>query len=199
MGRKNKNAAKRKAPPLPPSIELDAPTAEQMRQAEYHRDEIIHAETFTRATVHRIRQVSSLRKLLDDRQINDKQHFAAQQIAFVAERIERNAAVQCASLEARVDCSGSGRDVLVERLSIARLERTYGLWRTRIAMPRRMIIDMVLADRALFATARKYGVGWPRAKRLLCNALDMWTDLHRKTCDEVSQEDLDKAQVRACA
>ncbi len=180
-------------------IERGAPTAEQERHARYVKEEIVHAETFTRATVHRVRQASSLRKLLDDGQITDAQFYAAEQIAFVAEMIERNVAVRCASLETRVDCAGSSRNALVERLGAARMEAVYTQWRTSIAMPRRMIIDMVLQDRGLFATARLYRVGWPRAKRLLGNALDRWDELMQRAYKEIKQEDLERAQARACA
>lgn len=181
------------------AVERGAPTAEQEQHAQYVREEIVHAETFTRATVHRIRQASSLRKLLDDGQITDAQFYAAEQIAYVAEMIERNVAVRCASMEARVDCSGSSRNALIERLGVARMEAVYTQWRTSIAMPRRMIVDMVLEDRGLFATARLYRVGWPRAKRLLANALDRWDELMQRAYKEIKQQDLDLAHARACA
>lgn len=166
---------------------------------DYHYDDIIHVESFTRATVHRIRQQSSIRKLLDDGQITDEQFYAAQSIARVAEMIQRNVSVRCASLEARVDCAGSGRDILVERLGAVRMEAVYTKWRTSIAVPRRMIVDMVLEDRSLFTTARVHGVGWPRAKRLLGDALDRWNDLMERARKDIDQDDVDRAHARACA
>lgn len=175
------------------------PNAYQRAHADYHRQEIIHVETFTRATVHRIRQQSSLRKLLDDGQLTEDQFYAAGAIAHVAEMIERNVAVRCASLEARVDCSGSARNILLERLGQVRAEAVYTKWRTSIAMPRRMVVDMVLEDRSLFTTARVHGVGWPRAKRLLRDALDHWNDLWERALKEIDQDDLDWAHARACA
>lgn len=178
---------------------IDGPNAEQRNHAVYHEDDIIHVETFTRATVHRIRQQSSMRKLLDDGQITAGQYYAAQSIAHVAEMIQRNVSVQCASLEARVDCAGSGRDILVERLGMVRMEAVYTKWRTSIAMPRRMVVDMVLEDRSLFTTARVHGVGWPRAKRLLGNALDHWNTLMERACKDIDQGDVDRAHARACA
>lgn len=199
MARKSRQRKTRKHVSAVPAEKLMGPTPEQSAHADYHRDEIIHAETFTRVTVHRIRQQSSLRKLLDDGQITDDQFFAAGAIAYVAEMIERNVAVSCASLEARVDCAGSGRHLLIERLGAVRMETVYTQWRTSIAIPRRMIVDMVLEDRALFATARVYRVGWPRAKRLLKDALDLWNELMDRAYKEITQEDLDEAQARACA
>ncbi|MGJ0236971.1 hypothetical protein ACQEPB_00420 [Novosphingobium fluoreni] len=169
-----------------------SPTAEQVQHAEYHCDEVIHAESFTRAIVHRIRQVSSLGKLHENGQLSDAQYHAALEIAHVAEMIERQVSVRCASLEARVDCSGSARSVLIERLGAVRLEATYSKWRTSIALPRRMIVDMVLEDRSLFATARVYNVGWPRARRMLRDALDLWTELLERARKDIEQEDLDQ-------
>lgn len=178
------------------AIQLEAPTVEQMHQQKYDLGTIIHAETFTRTTVYRVRQQSSLRKMLDDGQLTEDQFWAAQEIAHVAEHLQRGVGVRSASLEARVDCSGSSRDMLIEKLGYVRAEATYSRWRTSIAIPRRMIVDMVLADRALFATARTYHVGWPRAKRLLQNALDRWNELREQSIRSIGQNDLDKATLR---
>lgn len=205
MGRKNRKARKREQHiPIEQavSVKIDRtgePTPEQLLQSDFHRDEIIHIETFTRATVHRVRQQSSLRKLADDGQISEENYFSAQQIARVAESIERAASVRCASLEARVDNHGSGRDVLIERIGAVRMERAYSEWRLRLAVPRRMVIDMVLADRGLFQTARVHRVSWPKAKRMLRDALDLWSDMLARANHEVSQDDLDRAHERACA
>lgn len=182
-----------------PATELVGPTPEQMRQADYVRSEIMHVESFTRATVHRVRQASSLLHLLDNGQLNAGQYFSALQIASVAEQIERAVAVKCASLEARVDHANSGRDVLVERIGAVRLERAYTEWRQRLPMPRRMVIDMVLTDRTLKATAARYRMGWPRAKARLADALDLWAELIGKAMREIEQVDLDRAQARVCA
>jgi hypothetical protein len=173
-----------------PVTVIAEPNASQRRHAQYHQDEIIHVETFTRATVHRIRQQSSLRKLLDDDQIDEDQFFAALEIASVIEKLERNASVRCASLEARVDCSGSGTNVLVERLYHVRLERAYSTWRAKLPMPRRMILDMIVKDRALKATARVHNMGWPRAKRLLGNALHEWAKDRKAAFDGIDERDL---------
>lgn len=195
--RRGKQSSKQKA--TVPAIKVGDPTPEQRQHADYVEQDIIHAESFNRATVHRIRQQSSLRKLCEDGQISEEQLFAAQQIAHVAEMLERNVSVRCASLEARVDHAGSARDVLVERLGLVRMEVAYSKWRTSIAMPRRMIVDMVLEDRSLFTTARVYRVSWPKAKRLLGNALDHWCDLMTDARRSVDEEDLLRAQTRACA
>lgn len=180
-------------------VKMDGPTPEQHRHAIYEHKEILHAETFTRAMVHRIRQQSSLLKMYEDGNLTAEQFYAAQQIAHVAEMIQRNASVRCASLEARVDHSGSARDILIERLGMVRAEAAYTRWRTRIAVPRRMIVDMVMDDRSLYATARTYRIGWPRAKRLLRNALDMWIEIMDRVVKEIDEDRLDHAHRTACA
>lgn len=196
MGRKNRRRADKIAPL--PAVEIAGPTPEQEQHADYVRGEIMHIETFTRATVHRVRQASSLLHLLDKGHLTAEQYFSALQIASVAEKIEKAVAVRCASLEARVDNSGSGRNVLVERIGSVRLERAYSQWRTRLPVPRRMVIDMVLEDRALFATARRYRVSWPRAKAMLANALDVWAEEMAKARRDIEQRDVDRAQAMAC-
>lgn len=179
--------AKRKTRKSKPTVtlQLEKPNAEQMKQQDYDLGTIIHAETFTRTTVYRVRQQSSLRKMLDAGQLTEAQYWAAQEIAHVAEIIQRGMGTRSASLDTRVDCSASGRDALIEKFGYVRAEATYTRWRTAIAMPRRMVIDMVLEDRQLKATARVYGVGWPKAKRLLWSALNLWSDLKLRMLNEM--------------
>lgn len=138
----------------------------------------------------RRKSVSSMARLHDNGQITGDQWAASQEIALVAEMIERSVSVRGASLEARVDSSGSGRDVLVERLHLVRMEQAYTQWRQHLPMPRRMVIDMVLGDRELFATARVHGVGWPRARRLLLGALNSWIDIRAKVWRDVDERDV---------
>lgn len=138
----------------------------------------------------RRRSASSMARMHENGQITADQHAAAMEIALVAELIERSVSVRGASLEARVDSSGSGRDVLVERLAIVRLERAYSDWRRFLPMPRRMVIDMVLADRDLFATARVFRVSWPTARKRLIAALDRWIDIRERTWRNVDERDV---------
>lgn len=142
------------------------------------------------AKTKRRRSASSMARMHEKGQITADQHAAAMEIALVAELIERSVSVRGASLEARVDSSGSGRDVLVERLAIVRLERAYSDWRRFLPMPRRMVIDMVLADRDLYATARMFRVSWPTARKRLIAALDRWTDIRERTWRDVDERDV---------
>lgn len=205
MARKHKRRTD-KLPPLP-GVELVGPTPEQMAQAHYDEGFVNHVDTNTKAKAYRRRTKSALEELRDNGAISDVQLFSAQQIAKVAEKIERAVGVACASLEARVDNASGDRDALIETIHAARLEKAYTLWRTRIPMPRRMLIDMVTEDQRLFATARKYGVGWPKAKRQLRTALDLWVGIYTQVVQAMDQDDLNRAharifgeeQIRACA
>ena len=139
---------------------------------------------------------SSLRLMNERGALTDEQYDSALRIAGVVEVIQRAASVRCASLEARVDCSGSANDRLVESLRVAQLNVAYTQWRQRLPMPRSLFVDMVTTDRTLFATARKYGMGWPKARRLLRNALDLWPDIYRDAVRSVKQEDMDRVLAR---
>lgn len=142
------------------------------------------------ARTKRRRSASSMARMHERGQITGDQHAAAMEIALVAELIERSVTVRGASFESRVDGSGSSRDALVERLAMVRLERAYSDWRRFLPIPRRMVIDMVLADRDLFATARVFRVSWPTARKRLIAALDRWCDIRERTWRDVDERDV---------
>ena len=169
---------------------------EAQQHGDYREEFVTEVDSNTKAQTLVNRSKSSLRLMNENGTLSDDQYYAALQIAGVAERIESAVAVRGASMEARVDCSGSGRSAIVESLGAVRMERAYTEWRGRLPMPRRMFVDMVLTDGNLFATARKYGMGWPKAKRQLANALDLWPDIYRRAMKEIDQEDLDAAHRR---
>lgn len=181
---------KRKAQPETAKVDSFAPTPEQRQHAPYHHDEILHVETFTRAMVHRVRHASSLRAMCDREQITSAQYQAALEIAFIAEMIERSVSVRGASLEARVDHSGSARNALIERLGSIRAEKAYTDWRQSLPMPKRMVIDMVIEDVSLVAIARRYRVGWVKARKYLLAALDRWEDIRARTWKDVDARDV---------
>ncbi len=165
-------------------------TPEAARHGDYEDAFVTHVETGTIARAPRNRQVSSLALLHDKGQLTSEQYSAALQIARVAETIERSVSVRCASLEARVDNSGSAHDPLLESLTVARLQVAYRRWRERLPMPRRMIVDMVIADRSLVATARVYGVPWRKARARLVDALDQWGETCARVWKEVGRDEL---------
>ena len=183
--------AKRKRKPASAQQESIAPTPEQLRAGGFDRDFVTHAETATKAMAHKRRQSRSALEYMRSRgSLTDEQYYSAQQIAEIAEKIERSVASRCASMEARVDCSGSSRNALFESLRHVRAEAAYSEWRASLPLPRRMVIDMVTKDAGLSAIAAEHNMGWPRAQRVLKDALDAWPAIYRKYCREIGQEDV---------
>lgn len=142
------------------------------------------------------RRQSPIDRMYESGQITIEQQNAANEIASVAEAIESSVGVRGASLEARVDNSGAGRDALVEHFSRVRMEIAYTAWRDRLPMPRRMYLDMVLTNRSLVATARVYGVAWRPARKRLIEALDRWSDIKEATFRNVDQEDVERVYAK---
>ena len=131
--------------------------------------------------------------------LSDDQFHSAQRIAEIAEMLERTVAVTCASLEARVDCSGSARNAINESLYRVRAEGAYTEWRSRLPLPRRMVIDMVTQDAGLKAIASQHNMGWPKAQSILKAALDRWPEIFARYVKAIDQDDLDRqhAKLRA--
>ena len=165
-------------------------------QADYGDGFIVHVETNTKAWTKRNRTTSPIATMHERGQLTAMQFAAAGQIAFTAEAIERAVSVKCASMEARVDHSGSGRDVLVERLAAVRREQTYTLWRRTLPTPKRLVLDMVLTPRSLVATARVYNVPWRRARMFLLDALDRWSDIEERVWRDIDIDYLNAAIAR---
>lgn len=170
--------------------------AEAQAHGDYIDSVIVHVESNTRATTKRSRQQSALALMHERGAISPAQYEAAGQIARVAESIERAVSLRGARLEPRVDCGGSARDMLTERLSQVRLEMTYNRWRDRLPMPRRMVIDMVIADRDLVATARVHNVPWRAARSRLIAGLDLWLELRDAVWREIDGDDTARAYQR---
>ncbi len=142
---------------------------------------------------------SALARMRERGNLTDDQHQSAQRIAEIAEMLERTVAVSCASLEARVDCSGSSRDAIHESLYRVRAESAYTEWRAKLPLPRRMVIDMVTQDSGLKAIASRYNMGWPRAQSILKEALDLWPVIFGRYVKAIDQSGLDRqhAELRA--
>lgn len=165
-------------------------TPEALAQGDFEAAFVPDHETGQVTKTLRRKSASSMARLHDKGFITGDEWAAAQEIALVAEMIERSVSVRGASLESRVDSSGSARDVLVERLHMVRMEKAYTKWRMRLPMPKRMVIDMVLSDRELFVIARVHRVGWPRAKRLLKAALGEWASVRADVWRDVDERDV---------
>lgn len=139
---------------------------------------------------------SALEYMRQQGNLTDEQYFSAQRIAQIAEMLQSSVALGCASMEARVDCSGSARDALNESLYRVRAEGAYTEWRSKLPLPRRMVIDMVTRDSGLAEIAATHNMGWPRARKVLVDALEAWPDIFAKYCGQIDQEDLDQQHAR---
>ena len=139
---------------------------------------------------------SALAYMRERGSLTDDQYGSAMEIASVAEMIESSVASSGASMEARVDCSGSARDALNESLYRVRAEGAYTEWRSKLPLPRRMVIDMVTRDAGLSAIAAAHNMGWPKARRILVEALKDWPGIMAKYCKRIDQAELDRAHER---
>jgi len=137
-----------------------------------------------------------IRRMHEGGGINDDQLLAAEEIASIAEMIESAVSVRGASFEARVDQSGSGSAALVEHFTRVRLEIIYSRWRLRLPTPKRLVLDMVLTNQALTATARSYGTPWRAARKVLIDSLDRWSNIKEHVWSSVDAEEVEAAHQR---
>jgi hypothetical protein len=176
---------------------IDGPlvTPEAERHGDYRTQFVMHVETYTLAYTRKNHEFSPFDALLDRGTITKEQYEAAMQIQMVAERVGRAASVRSASLEARVDNSRGG-DLLVERLVNVQFEVAYSRWRQFLPVPKSMILDMILMSGPLKAKARSYGMGWPRARKRLKNALDSWIQHRDHAVSKIDEDDVKSVHYR---
>lgn len=179
------------------SVPLVTPEAE--RHGQYDDETVMHVETGTRVQTKRNRHVSSLVRLHHNNQLTNDQFVASQRIIRIAERIERNVSLRCASLEARVDNSRSSSQILLERLNQVRDEVAYTRWRGQLRLPRRLVLDMLLLPVPLAETARRYRFAWTTARRRLVDSLDLFIEIRERVAREVDESDMVRAQSRIAA
>lgn len=127
---------------------------------------------------HASRQVQgAIARMFQDGHIDADQLGWAAEIASVAEGIERDVGVRSASLEMKVDCSGSGKNVLVEGIMRVRREIAYGWWRQRIPHPRPAVLDMLIGEQISYSrAARRWRMGKSRARMILIDSIDLWPE-----------------------
>lgn len=167
---------------------LVTPEAEQ--HAQYDEQFVMHVESNTLARTRRVNRGSVLEDMRQRGIITDEQFDAAGEIIGAVNLVERDVSVRSASLEARVDNSGSAKGVLIERLAVIRAQLTYSAWRNSLPVPRRLIIDMLVQQQSMKATARSYGVGWPLARKRLLRSLDNWTETRRRVAESVDEDEV---------
>lgn len=150
-------------------------------------------ETLAHAERH---HVDSLVQMERNGTINREQLEWAAEIANVHRSIESDVTIGNASLEARVDCSGSGKDVVGEGVRRVRLHMAYGDWRSALPLPKQLVLDMIVGDRVGYTVAAKrYGVGDRKAKRLLLEALDRWPGMVDDAYRAISDDEIRAAQA----
>lgn len=115
---------------------------------------------------------------------------AAEQIVSVIEMIQRAVSPKTSNLEARVDCSGAAKDVLVEGLNRIRMETAYRLWRDQLPEPRQMILEMIQTNQPYTEQARKFRVNWRTARKRLITSLQNWIFIFEETQKSVSAADV---------
>lgn len=159
--------------------------------------EEVGAKEQGRARTYRQRSTSSLLRLCARGVIDADQLAAAQEIAIEATRIKSDVDYGSSSAEARVDCSGSGRSYGDEHLRRVQIERAYTDWRSALALPRGLVLDMVCEDHQLAAIARRYNRSWGKAMDILRDALNKWPECKREAYNRIRQDDVDAANQRA--
>ena len=100
-------------------------------------------------------------------EITADQRAWATEIAMVVEGIEAGVDVRAASYEMRVDNDRGGRDQVLEGIVRVRRHVAYTEWRAGLPDPKRLVLDMIAGEGMSYnAAARRYRVGWRKAKRL---------------------------------
>tara|TARA_R110002072_G_scaffold38314_4_gene110895 strand:+ start:6441 stop:7088 length:648 start_codon:yes stop_codon:yes gene_type:complete len=149
-------------------------------------------ETLQKAS--RVRQ-GSLARLYEAGQLSADQLAASQEIRTVAERIGMDVKVGTCSLEARVDNGRKGSALFFERLGAVRAEVAYGHWRRAQGDKALPLLEMIVHDQSLSATARAYGMRKETARELLSRALDAWSDYIGAACNAIDQAEMLAAQA----
>lgn len=160
---------------------------EALAHGEYAEVTIV-AEDRSQATVMRRRSASGLVRLHENGKITDEQFLAATNIVRVIEKIGSDVSVRGSALKARIDNSSGNRNDILEHIGRIRDEVAYSKWRRRIPMPKKMVLDMLLVDRSLAATARVYKISWTKARSILVDALELWIQL-RDDAEKLVDED----------
>ena len=129
----------------------------------------------------------------------------ALEIAAVHERIGRDATIQTASFETRVDKSRVSDALFLERLGWVRREMAYSRWRARLPeicagrggtrIAPAAVLDLIAHDMGVTVVARRHRIHVRRARKLLCDALALWRGEFGTVCREVDDEALTIAHI----
>jgi hypothetical protein len=139
------------------------------------------------------KEQSSIARMFVAGDIDQDQFAWAEEIALIAEFIERDVAIKISTYTPRIDCSATAKDVLVEGIIMVRREIAYGWWRNAIPSPKRAVLDMLTGEPKSFsAIARQYRMHKRRAKALLIRSIDLWP-----SAMEYAEKEADAASIAA--
>lgn len=117
----------------------------------------------------------------------------AEEIALAAELIERDVSIKIVDYNPRIDCSSSGRDVLVEGIMSVRRQIAYREWRMLLPEPKALILSMLIGERLSYsAAARAYHVHKRKARSLLISSIDNWPEAMM-----IAEKEADAASIAA--
>lgn len=142
----------------------------------------------------------ALARLYQSGAITIEQLGAAHEIAAVAERIGADVGVRTVSLETRIDQSRSGDATFFEALGQVRREVAYGRWRAALpdvcdGIAVAAVLDMIVNDVGISVASRIHRLHVRRARKLLCDALDLWPTHLWDAVREVDEATLLAAQA----
>ena len=128
------------------------------------------------------RRPGSLARLYESGAIDKDQLAAADQIAEAYRTITSDVSVRTASFETRLDGSAHGR---VEQLQLGRVhaDLSYTWWRAALGACAEPLLEVIVHDVGLTIVARHICMSMPRARRMLTDALNLWSTARRRTRD----------------
>jgi hypothetical protein len=118
----------------------------------------------------------SIARLYSSEAIDRDQLAAAHEIAEAYRSITSDVNIKTASLETRVDCSSHGK-MEGQQFGRVLVDIAYDAWRGMIGADAGLLLSVIVYDVGLTVAARRNGMSMPRARRTLCNALDLWHQL----------------------
>lgn len=143
---------------------------------------------------HAQRRAGAIARLHASGYLNDDEAAWAEEIAAAAERVMAGVGVRTANHGDRVDSIRHGHD-FYEALGAVWSEMAYSRWRAQLGQGAALVLDVVVHDIGIARAAATHGMHVRRARRLLTDALNLWSAVHRRVRDEVTPADLAAAQA----
>lgn len=148
-------------------------------------------ETHARAAV--VRQ-GAVARMYEAGTIDVDQLAASQAIAQIHARITGDVSVNTSSFETRVDQSSGPDGTFFEKLGTVRAEVAYSNWRREIRHPD-LVLSVIVDDVGISVAAKHFGMRNIAAKKLLTDALDLWTRFSIEACKSIDEAMLAAAQA----